>query len=199
MTNVDKRIQLFGCIVVVRLKEGFKRNYLKSRRKICWMTTNNTELKSTTLNLNFMELNWDFIDASRRKSLCFFRAKLRIRQPEVENAITSKRLKVETWNSELRWGTYESFFAQSLGAIDHVKRVSYPKPEMPIGGLHRSTSKTNWSRIKVSNLEAPGSAVSASKFKLWRFRHFLLIYYTFVLKTKTSIPPKLESWNWEIW
>ena len=29
-------------------------------------------------------------------TLCFFRAKLRIHQPEVENVITLKRLKVET-------------------------------------------------------------------------------------------------------
>ena len=36
----------------------------------------------------------------------FFRAKLLILQPEVENAINLKLLKVETRNLELRLGTY---------------------------------------------------------------------------------------------
>ena len=36
------------------------------------------------------------MSALRWKSLCFFCAKLQIRQPEVENAITLKRLKIET-------------------------------------------------------------------------------------------------------
>ena len=49
--------------------------------------------------------HWDF-----RCVLCFFQAKLRIRQQEAENAVTLKRLKVETLNLELRWSTCESFF-----------------------------------------------------------------------------------------
>ena len=76
----------------------------------------------------------------------FFPAKLRIWQPEVENAITSKRLKVETRNSELRWGTYGSFFEQILGAIGHVIPVSEPKTETSIGGSNSSSSKTNSAR-----------------------------------------------------
>ena len=60
-------------------------------------------------------------------------------------------------------------------------RVSEPKKEMPIGGLNNSSSKTNRKRrIKVSNLEVSGRAVSAPKNKLWRFRRFyLLIYWDF--------------------
>ena len=71
---------------------------------------------------------------------------------------------METWNLELRWGTYESFFVQILNAISHVIRVSEPKNEMPIVGLNSSSSKTNGTRgIKLSNLEAPGHALSALK------------------------------------
>ena len=56
---------------------------------------------------------------------------------------------------------------QILGTIDHVIRVSEPKTEVPIGGLNSSSSKANCSRrIEVSNLEAPGNAASAPKFKL---------------------------------
>ena len=43
-------------------------------------------------------------------------------------------------------------------------RVSKPKNEMPIEGLNSSGSKTNsMRRIKVSNLEPSGHAVSAAK------------------------------------
>ena len=64
-------------------------------------------------------------------------------------------------------GTYESFFLQILGGIGHVKRVSKPKTEMPIGSLNSSSSKTNRSSgRKVSILEAFGQAVSAPKKKL---------------------------------
>ena len=42
-----------------------------------------------------------------------------------------------------------------------------PKIEIQIGGLNRSSSKTNCRRrIKFSNLEVPGNRVSAPKFKL---------------------------------
>ena len=105
--------------------------------------------------------------ATLRKFLCFFHAKLRIRQPEVKNAINLKWLKVETRNLELRWGTYESFLEQILGKIGQVIRVSKPNTKMPIGGLNRSSLKTNHrSAIKVSNLEAPGHALAAPKIKL---------------------------------
>ena len=67
---------------------------------------------------------WDFRNVLCRKSLCFFRAKSRVRQPEAENAITLKRLKVETSHLQLRWGTYQSFFVQILGAIGQVTQVS---------------------------------------------------------------------------
>ena len=77
-----------------------------------------------------------------------------------------KRLKVETWNLELRWGTYESFFMQILEEVGHVIRVSEPKTEMPIVALNSLSSKTNRiRRIKVSNLEAFGHALSALKNK----------------------------------
>ena len=77
-----------------------------------------------------------------------------------------KRLKGETWNLDLSWGTYESFLVQILGAISHVMRVSEPKNEMPIVGLNSSSSKTNSTRrIKVSNLEASEHALSALKNK----------------------------------
>ena len=56
---------------------------------------------------------------------------------------------------------------QILGAIDNVIRVSEPEPEMPVAGLNSSNWKTNrTSTIKVSNLEAPGHAVSAPKITL---------------------------------
>ena len=143
---------------------------------------------------------WDFRDASRWKSLCFFCAKLRIRQPEIKNAITLKRLKVETWNLELRCGTYESLLVQILGAIGFVILVSEPRTEMPIEGLNSSSSKTNRRRrIKVSNWEAPGRAVSAPKIKIWRFQHFFIYLSTFFIDTTTPKPPKLETWNLEMW
>ena len=83
---------------------------------------------------------------------------------KIKNAITLKWLKVETWILELRWGTYESFFVQILGAIGHVIWVSEPKTEVPIVGLNSSSSKTNHTRgIKVLNLEASGHAVLALK------------------------------------
>ena len=73
-----------------------------------------------------------------------------------------KRLKVETCNLDLSWGTYESFLVQILRAISHVIRVSEPKNEMPILGLNSFRSKTNHTKgIKLSNLEAPGHALSA--------------------------------------
>ena len=122
---------------------------------------------------------WDFRGALRPESLCFFRAKLRIRQPGVENASTLKRLKVGTWNLELIWGTYGSCLEWILGAISHVIRVSDPKTDMPIGGLNSSSSKNM--RTKVSNSKAPGHAVSAPKIKLWRFRHFFLFLYLSIL------------------
>ena len=83
-----------------------------------------------------------------------------------------KRLKVETSNLDLSWGTYESFIVQILGAIGHSIRVSQPKNEMPILGLNSSRSKTNGTRgIKLSNLGASGHALSALKNKPWRFWH----------------------------
>ena len=77
-----------------------------------------------------------------------------------------KRLKVETLNLDLSWGTYESFLVQILGAIGDVIRVSEPKTESPIIALNNSSSKTNGTGgIKVSNLEASGHALSALKNK----------------------------------
>ena len=53
---------------------------------------------------------------------------------------------------------------QILGAIDYGIRVSEPKNEMPNVGLNSSSSKTNGTkRIKLSNLEASGHAISALK------------------------------------
>ena len=73
---------------------------------------------------------------------------------------------MDTWNLDLSWGTYESFFVQILGAIGRVIRVSKPKNEMLIVRLSSSSSKTNGTRgIKVSNLEASGHALSALKNK----------------------------------
>ena len=94
-----------------------------------------------------------------------------------------KRQKVETWNLDLSWGTYESFLVQILGAIGFVIWVSEPKNEMPIIVLNSSSSKTNGTRrIKLSNLEAFGHALSALKNKPWQFRHFffLFIYFLFI-------------------
>ena len=91
--------------------------------------------------------------------------------------MTLKRLKVETWNLHLSWGTYESFLVQILGAIGRAIRVSEPKNEMPFLGLNSFSSKTNGTTgIKLSNLEASGHALSALKNKPWRFRHFLFVY-----------------------
>ena len=53
-----------------------------------------------------------------------------------------------------------------LRATGHVIRVFEPKTEMPILGLNSFSSKTNCTRgIKLSNLEAFGQTVSASKNK----------------------------------
>ena len=86
-------------------------------------------------NLEKIMSHWNFSDASRRKFLCFFLEKITNSATEVKNAITLKRLKVETWILELRWGIYELFFVQSLEAIGHVIRISELKTEMPIRGL----------------------------------------------------------------
>ena len=78
-----------------------------------------------------------------------------------------KRLKVGTWNLELKWATYESFLVQIFEAIGRVIQISEPKTEMPIVALNSSSSKTNPTRgIKVSNLEASGHALLALKNKL---------------------------------
>ena len=122
-------------------------------------------------------MNWVFHDALSRKSLCFFLWKITNSATKFENSLTFKRLKVETWNLDLRWGTYEPFLVQILGAIGHVIWVSEPKTETPIEGLNSSSSKTICTRgIKLSNLEASGHAVSALKNKLWQFRHFFFLY-----------------------
>ena len=82
----------------------------------------------------------------------FFPGKITNSAQEAENSVSLKQLKLKTSNLKLRWGTYESFFVQILGAIGHVVRVSEPKTETPIGGLHGSSSKTNRTRrTKVSN------------------------------------------------
>ena len=75
-----------------------------------------------------------------------------------------------------------------LEALTHVIRVSKPKTEMPVGGLNNSGSKTNRTRrIKVSNLEASGHAVSAPKNKPWRFWHiFFLSFFMYLLSKLLS-------------
>ena len=129
--------------------------------------------------------NWDFRDALRRKSLCFFVKNYEFVN-KIKNAITLKRLKVETWNLDLSWSTYRSFLVPILGAIGVVIRVSEPKSEMPIVGLNRSRSKTNSTRrIKLSNLEASGHALSALKNKPWRFRHFFFCLFVYLFKQIT--------------
>ena len=56
---------------------------------------------------------------------------------------------------------------QIFRAIIIVIQVSESKTEMPIGDLNRSSSKTiRRNRTEVSNLEALGHAVLASKIKL---------------------------------
>ena len=141
----------------------------------------NLELRLAVFNFFFFfddfQLHWGFDNASRQKSLMsFFRKKITNSATQEKNAITLKQLKIETWILEFRWGTYKPFFMQNLKAIDHVKRVSESKTEMPIGGLNSSSSKANpTSGIKVSNLEASGQAVSAPKNKLWRFPHFVFL------------------------
>ena len=120
---------------------------------------------------------WDFRNTLHLKSLCFFPCKITDLATKVKNDVTLKRLKVETWNLDLRWSTYESFLVQIFGAIGCIIRVSEPKTEMPIAGLNSSSSKTNCTRgIKVSILEASGQAVSALKNKLWRFWHCFFLY-----------------------
>ena len=107
--------------------------------------------------------------------ILFFIATLRVGSPYVfsgknyefsnrgkKNAITLKRLMVENWILELKLGTYKSFLVHILGAISLVIRVFEPKTETPIRGLNSSSSKTNRTRrLKVSNLEASGHAVSS--------------------------------------
>ena len=118
-----------------------------------------------------------------------------------------KRLKVEIWNLQLRWGTYESFFVHILEEINRVIRVSEPNNEMPIVSLNSVSSKTNRTRgIKLTNLEESGHAFSALKNKPWRFRHFFSFFLSFFLSlfiysanhimvTNTQKPPKLETFG----
>ena len=102
--------------------------------------------------LSLLPASWKFIflldlcDASCRKSLCFFQAKLRIRQLEVENTLTLKWLKVETWFLERKWGIHESFLVLIFGSIGNLIRVSEPKTKMPMEGLNNSSSKINRTR-----------------------------------------------------
>ena len=70
--------------------------------------------------------------------------------------------------------TYKSFLGQILEAISHVIRVYESKHEMPIVGLNSSSSKTNGTRgIKLSNLEAPGHALSTLKNKTMTIHLYL--------------------------
>ena len=93
----------------------------------------------------------------------FFREKLCILKQK------KKRYNFETAKSrnlDFSWGTCDLFLVQILGTISHVIRVSEPKTEMPIVGLNSFSSKTNGTgRIKLSNLEASGHALSALKNK----------------------------------
>ena len=47
------------------------------------------------------KIYWDFRDASRRKSYFFSCKYYNFLQPEAEIAITSKQLKLQTWNLEI--------------------------------------------------------------------------------------------------
>ena len=47
--------------------------------------------------------------------LMFFPTKFANSATKIKNAITLKRLKVETLNLDRSWGTYESFLMQILG------------------------------------------------------------------------------------
>ena len=126
--------------------------------------------------------------------LMFFPWKITNSKTKFENALTLKRPKVETWNLDLRWGTYQSFLEQILGAISYVIRVSEPKNETPIVGLNSCSSKTYCTRrIKLLNLEASGHALSAVKNKPWRFRHFFFFIYFFIylFKQITLLEQKL--------
>ena len=71
---------------------------------------------------------WDFRGALRWKSLCFFFRQITNSATEVRNSITLKRLKVETWSLELRWGTYHSFFVLILG--QSVTRYGFPSQKL---------------------------------------------------------------------
>ena len=70
----------------------------------------------------------------------------------------------------------ETNFVQILGAIDDVLRVSKPKTEMPIIGSNRSCSKTDCRRIKFSNLEPPGNAVSELPHLIFLNSDFLFFF-----------------------
>ena len=61
---------------------------------------------------------------------------------------------------------------QILGTIGHVMRVSQRKTEILIGGLNRSSSKTNGSRKISLNLKAHRDVVLALTFEFLKFRHF---------------------------
>ena len=50
----------------------------------------------TLITVDWKTIYWDFRDALRRKSLCFFPAYFTNSQTKIKNAITLKRLKVET-------------------------------------------------------------------------------------------------------
>ena len=152
----------------------------------------------------FVSLGPSRLFASEFPGFCFFfSCKITNSATRGRKRYNFKTTTVETWNLEVGWDTYGPFFVQILGAISYVIRVSEPKPEMPIEGLNSSSWKTNCSRrITFSNLEAPGNAGSAPKFELRRsdtIFFFFIYLITFLLGTKTPRPPKLRSWNVEIW
>ena len=102
-----------------------------------------------------------------RKSLCFFPCK-------ITNSTTSGR---ERYIFETAKGRNLEFItlmrhmliilSANFGTNRSRYRISEPKTDIPIEGLNSSSSKTNRRRrIKVSNLEASGHAVSAPEIKL---------------------------------
>ena len=112
-----------------------------------------------------------------KKQKKFFFAKLTIfLQPETKIALRLKRLKVETWNLELMWGTYRTTFLQILGKnqwCDTDFQAKQPKYQLEVQ-IALTRKLTAGGEKNFLNLEALGNAVLAPTFNFFEFRLFFI-------------------------
>ena len=167
------------------------------------------QIRQGLINTN-ISYNWKFCIALLWKFLCFFvYVKLtNFLQLEIGIAITSKWLHVQIWNLELKdWKCLEQPLRKSWGQL--VTWYEFPSKR----------TKKNQSEVQTVPALAPKLILNAEnknfefrpvrEFRTaftYRFFLYLFVYYysvfffllrTFLVCTKTSKPPKLDTWHLE--